>query len=105
MRADLIEGRNVHEHWTEHMPIFSEKPVVGEPKLSGKSFAARNPDRDPFWFLGWSNKTGAMLLPNVSAAALHGLLDAVEAEVLSADPTLAAFVPSRAPSPWVYENG
>jgi hypothetical protein len=104
MRDDLIDGRNVHEHWTEHMPIFSTKPL-GELRLSGKSFADRNPERDPFWALGWGNKTGAMLLPNVSAAALHEFLDAVEAEVLSSEPGLSLFIPARAESPWVFKGG
>ena len=46
-----------------------------------------------------------MLLPNVSAPALHELLDAVEAEVLAADPELGRFLPPRAPSPWVHTDG
>jgi hypothetical protein len=33
------------------------------------------------------------------------LLDAVEAEVLADDSTLSSYVPSREPSPWLYENG
>jgi hypothetical protein len=72
---------------------------------SGKSFAARNPGRSPYAWLNWNNKTGAELLPHVSAAALHQLLDAVEAEVLAKDPALSRYVPARAPSPWLYQNG
>jgi len=52
-----------------------------------------------------SSKTGARLLPNVSAPALHQLLDAAEAEVFSKDAALSRFVPPRAPSPWHHENG
>ena len=43
--------------------------------------------------------------PHVPASALHRLLDAVEAEVLTNDDSLRRFVPRRAPSPWLHENG
>jgi hypothetical protein len=106
LRAELIEGRNLHEHWKENLPVFNVKPRTKEPAhQTGKDFAARNPDRGPYWWLGWSNKTGARLLPNVPAPALHALLDVVEAEVLSDDPELAGCVPTRAPSPWIHERG
>lgn len=89
LRAELIEGRDLHEHWPENLPVFNVTPRVAQPRYpSGKNFADRNPDRGPYWWLGWSNKTGAQLLPHVSAAALHQLLDAVEAEVLANDDSL-----------------
>jgi hypothetical protein len=106
LRAELIEGRDLNEHWPENMPIFNVTPRTAQPQYrTGKDFAARNPDRGPYWWLDWSNKTGARLLPNVPAPALHALLDEVEAEVLSERPELADYVPPRAPSPWLHENG
>jgi hypothetical protein len=106
LRAELIEGRHLHEHWEENLPVFNVNPPPKQPKRrSGKAFAARNPGRSPYWWLGWSNQTGARLLPNVTAPALHRLLDDVEAEVLASDPALSRFVPPRAPSPWLYEGG
>lgn len=106
LRAELIEGRDLHEHWVENMPIFNVTPRPDQPKRrSGKDFAMRNPEHGPYWWLDWSNKTGARLMPNVPAPVLHELLDAIEAEVLSDDPELADCVPPRAPSPWIYADG
>lgn len=106
LRAELIEGRDLHEHWRENLPVFNVTPRTAQPRYpSGKRFAARNPDRGPYSWLSWNGKTGARLLPNVSAAALHDLLDAVETDVLAADASLSRFVPPRAPSPWLYEDG
>jgi hypothetical protein len=106
LRAEIIEGRDLSEHWRENMPVFNVTPRLATPRYrSGKDFAARNPKRGPYWWLGWSNKTGAQLLPNVSAPKLHELLDAVEAEVLADDAALARFLPPRKPSPWLHENG
>ena len=106
MRAELIEGRDLLEHWAENMPVFNVTPRPTQPRYrSGRDFAARNPRSGPYWWLGWSNKTGAMLMPHVSAPALHGLLDAVETEVLTDDESLKRFVPPRAPSPWIHEKG
>lgn len=102
LRAELKEGRDLHEHWPENMPVFNVTPRVAEPeRYSGKRFAARNPDRSPYWWLRWSAKVGALLLPHVSASAVHELLDAVEVEVLASDPNLSRFIPPRAPSPWI----
>ena len=106
VRAELKEGRDLHEHWTENLPVFNVTPRVAQPRhRSGKDFAARNPDSGPYDWLSWSNKTGARLLPNVSAPAVHELIDAVETEVLTADTRLSEFVPPRAPSPWLHVNG
>jgi hypothetical protein len=106
LRDELIEGRDLHEHWPENMPVFNLRPRRVEPRFpSGKAFASRNPERGPYWALGWGNKTGARLLPHVSAPQLHQLLDAVEAEVLAKEERLRPFVPPRAPSPWVQEAG
>jgi hypothetical protein len=106
LRSELIEGRDLHEHWKDNLPVFNVTPRRAQPKYpSGKRFAARNPKVGPYDWLAWGNKTGARLLPNVSAPALHQLLDAVEAEVIGKDPALSRFLPARAPSPWLRENG
>jgi hypothetical protein len=108
LRAELIEGRHLHEHWRENLPVFSNTPRVEEPRhRSGKDFAARNPERgrDPYRWLRWSSKTGPMLLPHVPASGVHEFVDAVEAEVLAQDDELKHFLPLRAPSPWLVEDG
>ena len=106
LRAELIEGRNLHEHWLENMPVFNVWPrVTNPPHRSAKDFAARNPKHGPYSWLEFTNKAGAQLLPHVSAQALHELLDAVEAEVLGGNDALRLFVPPRAPSPWLHVNG
>lgn len=105
LRGELIEGRHLHEHWPDNMPVFMVTPRPTQaPRRSGRDFADRNPDHGPYWWLGWNAKTGARLLPNVPAPELHQLLDAVEAEVLMKDPTLSDYVPRRAPSPWLHVN-
>ena len=106
LRAELIEGRDLHEHWPDNLPVFNVTPRVEQPpRRSGRDFASRNPDRGPYSWLGWSNKTGAQLLPNVPAPALHQLFDDVEAEVLADDAELTGFVPPRARSPWLQQDG
>src|SRR5206468_12653296 len=48
MRAELTEGRDLHEHWPENMPVFNVTPRVAQPQYrSGKDFAARNPAEGP----------------------------------------------------------
>jgi hypothetical protein len=106
LRAELIEGRHLHEHWPENMPVFNVTPRPAQPPhRSGERFTARNPKRGPYSWLSCNNKEGAMLLPHASAPALHKLLDAVEAEVLTDDDSLSDYVPPRAPSPWIHEDG
>jgi hypothetical protein len=106
LRSELVESRDLHEHWPENMPIFNVTPRTAQPThRTGKSFAARNPEHGPYWWLDWGNKTGARITPNAHAPALHDLLDAIEAEVLSNEPELADCVPPRAPSPWIHERG
>jgi hypothetical protein len=106
IRAELIEGRDLHEHWRDNMELFNTRPRAKQPKYhSGKDFAARNPSTGPYWWLVWTNTTGAELLPHVSAPTVHALLDAIEAEVLASDPNLSRYVPPREPSPWLYEKG
>ncbi len=107
MRTELLDGRNLHEHWDEYLPVFNVKPPVRTPAAdtSGERFAKRNPGRSPYGWFRWSNQKGAQLVPNVPAPALHELLDAVEADVLGRNPTLSDFVPERAPSPWIRDDG
>ncbi len=105
LRSELIEGRDLHEHWVENLPVFNVTPRQTQPGYpSGRSFAERHPDRGPYDWLSWSNKTGARLMPNVSAPALHKVLDDVEAEVVRDAPALARFIPARAPSPWLRRD-
>jgi hypothetical protein len=108
LRAEVVEGRHLHEHWLDNMPVFNVNPPPSDPpRPSGKAFAKRNPKPGnyPYWWLGWSAETGARLLPHVSAPALHQVLDAVEKEVLADVPDLSPFVPPRAPSPWAQHEG
>jgi hypothetical protein len=105
LRAELTEGRNLHEHWPENMPLFNAPTVAQQHRRSGKTFAARNPNSNPYNWLRWTDTTGAQLLPNVPAPALHQLLDAVETEAITNDPALSAFVPPRAASPWLHQDG
>jgi len=106
LRAELIEGRDLLEHWRENQPVLNVSPRRAQPPYpSGKSFAARNPKRGPYSWLSWNLKSGALLLPNVPASALHRLLDQVQADVLEKDESFRAFVPPRAPSPWLEQDG
>lgn len=106
LRDELTQGRDLLEHWEDNLPVFLVTPQPWPPpRRSGQAFAARNPGRSPYWWLGFEDKLGALLMPQAPAMTLHGLLDAVEAEVLASDPGLADYVPPRAPSPWVQEDG
>jgi hypothetical protein len=106
LRADLTEGRHLHEHWPDNLPVFNVKPRTPQPpRRSGQSFAARNPGRSPYWWLGWDLKIGPYLMPQAPAIAVHKVVDAVEAEVLASDPALAEYVPPRAQSWWLHEGG
>jgi hypothetical protein len=65
LRDELFEGRNLHEHWDENMPVFNVTPRVRQPRYpSGRSFAARNPREGAYMALDWGNQTGARLLPH-----------------------------------------
>jgi hypothetical protein len=106
IRAELIEGRDLHEHWRENLPVFMVTPRREEPKYrSGKDFAERNPDRGPYWWFGWNNKDGPMIQPNVPAHAVHEFVDRVEKVVLAQDDTLRRFLPPRQESPWFGVEG
>lgn len=106
MRAEIIEGRDLHEHWLENLPLFNVRPRRTEPRhRSAKDFAKRHPDRGPYSWLTWNGEEGALLMPNVPALALHELLDAVQAEVIASDPDMEPFVPEPTASPWVLDRG
>ena len=102
----MKQGRDLHEHWVENMPVFNQRPRVAQPgHKSGRDFAANNPDRGPYWWLGFDLTSGPLLMPHVPAPVLHQLLDTVEAEVLASDPALNRFLLPRAPSPWLHHDG
>lgn len=101
----LIEGRDLNEHWIENLPVFLVRPRSREPRYpSGKNFAERNPEAGPYWWLGWSSAERPQVLPNVSARAIHELVDRVEEAVLARDPGFRRFVPVRQLSPWLGED-
>jgi hypothetical protein len=105
IRYELIEGRDLNEHWRENLPIFRVTPRREEPRFpSGKRFAKRNPERSPYSWLEWNSKDGPKVLPNVPARAIHELIDRVEATVIESDSELKRFIPIRQPSPWLGEE-
>ena len=100
LRAELIEGRDLQEHWHENMPIFNAK--IGQPQhRSGLDFAQRNSTGRPYSWANWSSKVGAQLLPHVAATDVHGLIDRCEEYAIRVAPNLAPFRTPRAPSPWI----
>jgi hypothetical protein len=100
LRQEIIEVRDLNEHWEENMPVFNVRPRPSEPnRRSGKEFAARNPARGPYYWLAWDSQFGPKLTPNVPAAAVHELLDRVYARVLNGYPGLAEFMPPSSPIP------
>jgi hypothetical protein len=101
MRDEITEMRDLNEHWKDNAPVFNVRPRPGQPKRpTGRAFAARNPDRGPYWWFAWDSQVGPKLSPNVPAAAVHDLLDRVQVRVLDEYPELAEFVPPLSPSPW-----
>jgi hypothetical protein len=102
MGKEIIEMRDLNEHWKDNAPVFNVRPRPRQPaRPSGRAFAARNPDRGPYYWLAWDSQIGPKLTPNVPAAAVHELLDRVEAKVLNDYPGLAEFIPPPSPSPWI----
>lgn len=87
------------------MPIFNVTPPPRQPKYpTGKSYTGRNPTTSPYGTLPWSNKTGTLVMPNVSAFALHDVLDRVEARVLAENPPYADVLPPRQETPWIQDD-
>lgn len=105
IRWELIEGRDLNEHWRQNLPVFLVRPRREEPpRQSGKRFAKRNPERSPYWWLGWNSTDGPEALPNVPAHAIHELIDRVEATVIARDSGLKRFIRVRQRSPWLGED-
>jgi hypothetical protein len=102
LAAELIAGRDLHEHWVENMPIFNRRPRTTEPpRKSGQSFAARNPDRSPYLAMNWNSKAGPLLLPSVPASEVHSLLDDAQQAVLRDQPEFSSYLlPRPEESPW-----
>jgi hypothetical protein len=44
-------------------------------------------------------------MPHVPAADVHTLLDAIEAEIIATEARFSDYVPPRAPSPWLEQDG
>jgi hypothetical protein len=102
VRAELIETRDLVEHWTENMPVFNVTPRPRQPGYrSGKEFAARNPDHGPYCWWTWSGKRGPMVTPNVSAEQLHQLVETTITAALAIRPDMADYLPPASPSPWI----
>ena len=74
MRAELVDGRNLLEHWAEGMPVFNMHPRRNVPRQA-KRFAALNPKDGPYEWLAFGNTNGAEVIPHVSAFELHDLLE------------------------------
>jgi hypothetical protein len=106
LRDEIIEVRDLNEHWKENMPVFNVKPQQLTPsRKSGKAFLARNPKDGPYGWFNWTSNRGPELTPNVPAAALRELLDRVQARVLNESPDMARFIPPPAEPPWVDDPG
>ena len=91
---EVAEVRDLATHWKDNMPVFNMSPRPREPKHStGKSFAARNPARGPYFWTAWTSERGPMLTPNVSGADARRAVEQVRDAVLAVDPNLTRFVP------------
>lgn len=105
LRAELIAGRDLHEHWDENMPLFNRWPHQGKPpRRSGREFAQNNPNRTPYWWLEWNSAEGPKLLPKVPAPDLHAVLDRVQAQILQESPDFKSYLPQRPESPWQTDD-
>lgn len=99
--AELKEGRDLHEHWDENVPIFNTTPRPSQPKFpSGKSYAARNPDESPYFWLRWDSEVGPKVMPHVPGAAVHDLVDRTLTAIVAKHPEMADKVLPRPESPW-----
>lgn len=105
---DLQNARHLHEHWDQSYPI-----LLGNEKLSAsggdhravRRFLRRNPGSRPYPSFDFNSRDGAMLSPTVTCAAIHQLLDDVEARVLEDFPEMGEFQRPRSESPWVLQEG
>ena len=105
-RDELVQARDLHEHWRENMPIFNVTPRQRQSKYRcAQAYAARYSRRSPYDPLARNSGRGALVTPDVPAPALHRILDRLQRAVLKADPELARLVPGRHESPWIEING
>jgi hypothetical protein len=101
IKREIIQVRDLNEHWKENMPVFNVAPSTEDPpRSSGKAFLARNPRRTPFAWSRWESGTGPLVTPNVPAETLHALVAETLDSILGRRPDLAPFIPDRSPSPW-----
>lgn len=105
VKQEVAEVRDLVTHWQDNMPVFNTRLRKQEPpRRTGRTYAARNPDRTPYSWFSWSARRGPMLTTNVCAPdarkAIHAACDAV----LSEDPGLSRFVPPEVPSPWLIDD-
>jgi hypothetical protein len=105
-RDEIVETRDLLEHWQENQPIFNQRPRPRQPpRKTGQRYASRNPARSPYFWLAWQSSLGPMLTPNVPAAEVRALVERVEADVVNADPDLGRFIPPHvAESPWTRDD-
>lgn len=97
VRADIIAGRDLLEHWIENMPAFNRRPHKALPQRRGtQGFAQRNPNATPYLMaLDWHSQHGAMLTPTVPGIVVHDLVDQAERRAVAINPLLAAYIPAR----------
>lgn len=100
---ELIQARDLNEHWDENMPVFHQSPRPRSPgRPSGKAFAALNPWAGPYDWFAWSGNVGPLVTPHVSATQVHQLVDDALGVVRLTHPAMADEVPAAALRPW-YE--
>ena len=105
LQKAVIQHRDLLEHWDENMPVFNVSPrQTTPPRRSGEEYASDNPDFSPYGQIRWNNSDGPMLGSRIPAAKLHSFLDVVQEEVQAQSPSLADYIPSRIPSPWLGEE-
>jgi hypothetical protein len=98
---ELVEVRDLNEHWDENMPVFQSSPRPRDPKFrSGKDFAGRNPQHGPYCWWAWSSQDGPRVTPNVSATQVHDLVDSTINAARITQPEMANTVEDAAPRPW-----
>jgi hypothetical protein len=108
LTEDLKNARDLHEHWDHSYPILLGREQLrhsGGDHRAVRRFLTRNPGRRPYPSFDFNSRDGAVLLPTVTATAVHQLLDEVEAEVLGRFPEMAEYRRPRSESPWVLRNG
>jgi hypothetical protein len=99
VRAELIETRDLLEHWTENMPVFNVTPRPRQPGYrSGKDFAGRNAEHGPYCWWSWNALRGPLVTPNVSGEQLRLFVDDTVEAALTVRPDMAEYVLPSPPS-------